>query len=262
MPISAPGHELTNTPFVRCGQIHFGGSHFRFPCVVKALSEDSAHLHVFGANRLPERFWLFIETIGLEVECEVHSRSEKTVTVSFCGHHPEANKPSRNPQSQPSTGDAPLPRLWVVEDDEDDCTMLSDAFRQQNVLCEMSFFSDGEAFLEYLNARDALADLSPPGLTLLDLNMPRMGGVATLSALRSDARYRHLPVVVFTTSNNEHDIQETYTLGVSAYLTKPSREEDLHKVVNFITTYWTTGVKLPARKNQKEAPSDQDLASV
>lgn len=240
------------TSFVRCGQIHFGGSHFRLPCIVKALSEDAARLHVFGAHRLPDRFWLSVEMMELEAECEVVTRDEKIVTVRFCGAAAQPGNGRPNPKvlEQPeraATTQAAPPRLWVVEDDPDDCALLSDAFRQQKLLCDLKFFSDGAQFLDFLRSSDQLIELSSPALTLLDLNMPRMDGLATLSVLRSDMRFRHLPVVVFTTSNSEHDIQKTYMLGVTAYITKPSRQDDLNRIVDFITSYWTAGVRFPAK---------------
>lgn len=235
--------------FVRCGQIHFGGSHFRLPCIVKALSEDATRLHVFGAHRLPDRFWLSVEMMELEAECEIVSRAEKTVTVRFCrtATHSDAGRATREVPEAAATTQAAPPRLWVVEDDPDDCALLSDAFRQQKLLCDLKFFSDRAQFLDFLRSSDQLIELSSPALTLLDLNMPRMDGLTTLSVLRSDMRFRHLPVVVFTTSNSEHDIQKTYTLGVTAYITKPSRQDDLNQIVDFITSYWTAGVRFPAK---------------
>ena len=130
--------DSLNASFVRCGQIHFGGSHFRLPCIVKALSEDAARLHVFGAHRLPDRFWLSVEMMELEAECEIVSRAEKLVTVRFCGRPEQTGEDVTPPlaielpERAATTSTAP-PRLWVVEDDPDDCALLSDAFRQQKL---------------------------------------------------------------------------------------------------------------------------------
>lgn len=250
--------DTPNTSFIRCGRIHFGGSHFRLPCVVKALSRDAAHLHVFGAEKLPEHFWLYIESIHMEFECEVTSRSRKTVFVAI--RVPSQNRDaleaselngdfrSRDELSNlrtPAMSNVTLPRLWVVEDDPDDCAILSDAFQQQNFLCDMKFFIDGQEFLDYLGSTACLSELSNPPLTLLDINMPRVDGITTLSRLRCEVRFRHLPVAVFTTSNQERDIERSYMLGVSAYITKPSREEDFKDVVAFVKGYCTVGAKFP-----------------
>ena len=145
---------------------------------------------------------------ALEVECEVISWTEKTVTVAFkktcplsfeaplnaCSPFAGLQTDQRRTKPTASLGTA-APRLWIVEDDDDDCVLLSDAFQRQNFLCEMKFFKDGAAFIDYLQDCDPSTELWRPALTLLDINMPRMGGIETLSRLRTDMRFRHLPVV-------------------------------------------------------------------
>lgn len=250
--------EATTPHFVRCGKIHFGGSHFRIPCVVKALTKETANLRVFGPEKLPERFWLTVEMHQIERECEVVTRSERHVMVKFCGESDQSAEADRDEEreaielpgrSQVSQGTAEKsdqpPRLWVVEDDDDDCRLLCEAFEERSSLCDLSFFKDGWDFLNYLKSGDHAAGRGRSTVVLLDLNMPRMDGVTALERMRSDERFRHLPVIIFTTSNSEEDIRKTYTLGVSAYITKPSSQVELDRAVDFISSYWDGGVRIP-----------------
>ena len=256
---SAANHNQAATPpFVRCGKIHFGGSHFRIPCVVKALTKETAHLRVFGPEKLPERFWLTVEMHQIERECEVVARSEKHVTVKFCSEADgpaEADRdqdrearelPGRSQVSQRTAEKSGQPpRLWVVDDDDDDCRLLCEAFQERSGLCDLSFFKDGWEFLNYLKSGDHAAGRGSSTVVLLDLNMPRMDGVTALEKMRSDERFRHLPVIIFTTSNSEEDIRKTYALGVSAYITKPSTQVELDRAVDFISSYWDGAVRVP-----------------
>ena len=87
-----------------------------------------------------------------------------------------------------------------------------------------------------------------PGLILLDLNMPKMDGRQALARLKADPATRRIPVIVLTTSNAEEDIDQTYDLGVSSYITKPSDFEGLQKIVHMLNAYWSTLVTLPAMR--------------
>jgi CheY-like chemotaxis protein len=75
--------------------------------------------------------------------------------------------------------------------------------------------------------------------------MPRKDGKTTLQEIKSHEDYRKIPVIIFTTSNLKEDIQFTYKMGSSSFITKPGTFEDLVKVTKEIKNYWSSTVKLP-----------------
>jgi CheY-like chemotaxis protein len=78
------------------------------------------------------------------------------------------------------------------------------------------------------------------------LNMPRMDGRTALMHMKADRAFRRIPVIVLTTSTAEEDIQQTYDLGVSAYIPKPGSYSELLELVESLNSYWMRFVALPA----------------
>jgi CheY-like chemotaxis protein len=106
-------------------------------------------------------------------------------------------------------------RIMLIDDDPDDQLLFSDAIQtiQPGFHCELAS-SCKEAFKQ-------LESPPPPELIFMDLNMPVMNGFDCLIYLKSQTRYKHIPVVIFTTSKNIKDIDRTRELGAKWYLTKP-----------------------------------------
>lgn len=141
--------------------------------------------------------------------------------------------------------------ILVADDDPDDREMTKEAFDANLLRNPVQFVEDGEAVLDYLNraGRFAGSDATPmPGLILLDLNMPRKDGRETLAALKADPRFRHIPVVVMTTSKAEADIVRSYDLGASSFITKPITFDALVQVVGAFGKYWLEIVNLPPQE--------------
>ena len=140
--------------------------------------------------------------------------------------------------------------ILVADDDPDDREMTKDAFDANRLRNPVQFVEDGEALLDYLNRTGRFAGIEEstmPGLILLDLNMPRRDGRETLAALKADPRFRHIPVVVLTTSKAEEDIVRSYDLGASSFITKPVTFAALVQVVGAFGKYWLEIVDLPPR---------------
>src|SRR5207244_2818726 len=103
--------------------------------------------------------------------------------------------------------------------------------------------SDGQQALDYLRGEGQFADRSshphpPPDLLLLDLKMPRMDGFQVLDWLRRQPVLKRLPVVVFSSSPLDHDINRAYDLGASSFLVKPHENEKLNGLVEKLKSYW------------------------
>ena len=138
--------------------------------------------------------------------------------------------------------------ILIAEDDPDDRILLQEAFEENRIDNELRFVGNGEELLAYLRRTGEYADpkkAPPPGLILLDLNMPKMDGREALKILKADPALQRIPVVVLTTSRAEEDIARTYGLGVSSFIAKPVSFDGLIKVVQILTSYWIQIVELP-----------------
>lgn len=139
--------------------------------------------------------------------------------------------------------------ILIADDDQDDCLMTQEAFKECSVSNPLHFVHDGEALLDYLQRRAPYNDdehYPLPGLILLDLNMPRMDGREALHAIKTDAQLRAIPVVILTTSSAEEDILRSYNMGGNSFITKPVTYSGLLEVVKTIGRYWLEIVELPA----------------
>ncbi|MFQ3181290.1 MAG: CheY-like chemotaxis protein [Polaribacter sp.] len=93
------------------------------------------------------------------------------------------------------------------------------------------------------NGEDALQTLEDkskfPDLILLDLNMPKVGGIEFLSILKKNDNIKHIPTVILTTSDNQKDLEECYRLGVSGYVLKPLKYDDYVEKIKKVLSYWS-----------------------
>jgi CheY-like chemotaxis protein len=142
--------------------------------------------------------------------------------------------------------------ILMAEDDADDRLLVQDAFAECGVSDRVRFVADGEELVDYLLRRGKYekASTSPrPDLILLDLNMPRKDGREALKEIRSHHELRRVPVVVFTTSRADTDIDKVYELGANSFVTKPAGFDQLVTTVTKLTGYWFGTVELPALHN-------------
>ncbi len=138
--------------------------------------------------------------------------------------------------------------ILMADDDQDDCLLVKDAFKESRLVNDLRFVDDGEDLMDYLYHRGKYADIisSPrPGLVLLDLNMPRKDGREALKEIKSDSDLRSIPIVVLTTSKQEEDIIRSYDVGANSYVTKPVTFKGLVEVMRSLGRYWLEIVELP-----------------
>ena len=127
--------------------------------------------------------------------------------------------------------------VLLVEDNPDDEALTLRSLRKNNFPYPVSVVRDGQEALDYIHGKGEHAgrDLArTPVLILLDLNLPRIGGIDVLRHLRSDARLRHSVVVILTSSNEEHDMAECHNLGANLYIRKPVGTSESDAVVGKI----------------------------
>ena len=126
-----------------------------------------------------------------------------------------------------------LGRILVVEDDPNDVELTLTALADYNLANEVVVTRDGQQALDYLYCQGEFSTRSTdnPAVMLLDLKLPKVGGLEVLQQIKSDERLRLIPVVVLTSSHEEKDMMRSYRLGVNAYVVKPV---DFHEFVNAV----------------------------
>jgi two-component system, response regulator len=129
--------------------------------------------------------------------------------------------------------------ILLVEDSAEDAEMTLRALRKNNLANRVHWVKDGEQALEYLSNSQA------PKLVMLDLKMPRVGGIEVLRQLKAHPETRAIPVVVMTSSNEERDVAEAYRLGVNSYIVKPVGFEAFLETVSKIGLYWVLTNRTP-----------------
>jgi len=142
--------------------------------------------------------------------------------------------------------------ILMAEDDADDRLLVQDAFAEGGAHDKVKFVADGEELVDYLLRRGKYekAVTSPrPDLILLDLNMPRKDGREALKEIRAHRELRRVPVVVFTTSRADTDIEKVYELGANSFVTKPAGFDALVDLVTKLRGYWFGTVELPTLRN-------------
>ncbi len=131
--------------------------------------------------------------------------------------------------------------ILLVEDNPDDEALAVRAFRKANVGNEIVVAHDGVEALDYLlSTGPDRGDAIPPRLVLLDLKLPRIDGLEVLRRMKQDSRTRLLPVVVLTSSAEQQDLIECYTLGANSYIRKPVDFAEFIRAVEQIRAYWLT----------------------
>jgi CheY-like chemotaxis protein len=133
--------------------------------------------------------------------------------------------------------------ILMVDDNPDFIELARRAFGKACITNPVVVAEDGAEALAYLFATGAWAGRSResnPALVLLDLKLPRLGGLEVLRKLRSDPRTRNLPVVILTTSVEERDVIRSYELGCNSYIRKPIDFVQLAEAIRQLGQYWLT----------------------
>ena len=131
--------------------------------------------------------------------------------------------------------------ILLVEDNPDDEALTLRALRRNNILNEVVVARDGVEALDYLFGIGSHAGRDTriqPQVVLLDLKLPRLGGLEVLQRLRSDPRTKLQPVVILTTSNEDSDVLSGYELGVNSYIRKPVDFNQFIDAVRQLGLYW------------------------
>ncbi len=132
-----------------------------------------------------------------------------------------------------------LMKILLVEDDEVDVKNVQRAFKKNKISNPLFVAGNGEEALQMLRGDGDLAIKPPLQVILLDLNMPKMGGIEFLHELRKDSKYKSLSVFILTTSDEERDKIAAYNLNIAGYILKPIKFDEFLETVNVLNSYWS-----------------------
>lgn len=125
-------------------------------------------------------------------------------------------------------------KIVLVEDNLADVKLTKMAFSNLPVDTEIIHFFNGQELLDYLTD----ASLNDISLILLDLNMPKLGGIEVLKVFNTNPDYKKLPVVIFTSSVHQSEVRTCYELGANAYVNKPLDIADFDETIRSIAFFW------------------------
>ncbi len=131
--------------------------------------------------------------------------------------------------------------ILLVEDNPDDVRLALHALNKNRLANRVEVVRDGEAALNFLLARGEFANRNAndhPKVVLLDLKLPKVDGLEVLRYIKGSSQLSTIPVVVLTSSDQEHDIVESYRLGVNSYIRKPVDFEQFVEAIRHLGYYW------------------------
>ncbi|MBI2954413.1 MAG: response regulator [Chloroflexi bacterium] len=138
--------------------------------------------------------------------------------------------------------------ILLVEDNDKDVALTLRALRKNNIANEVVVARDGVEAIDYLfgsGEADGGNRSTLPQVVLLDLKLPRVDGLEVLRRIRAAERTKLLPVVILTSSNEERDLMEGYSLGANSYVRKPVDFTQFIDAVKQLGLYWLVLNEIP-----------------
>jgi CheY-like chemotaxis protein len=144
--------------------------------------------------------------------------------------------------------------ILLVEDSPDDEELTIRTLKKNNILNEVVVAHDGAEALDFLFGKRKYKkrDTSQmPVIIMLDIKLPKIGGLEVLKCIRENEKTKLLPVVILTSSDEERDLVESYELGANSYVRKPVAFDQFQKAVQQLAVYWLLLNKVPKPAGRK-----------
>ena len=138
--------------------------------------------------------------------------------------------------------------ILLVEDNPDDEELTVLAFEQNHISNPITVARDGAEAIDMLFGTDGEGGGLDPAIILLDLKLPKIDGLEVLRRIRSEERTKYLPVIVLTSSREDHDLVASYSYGCNSYVRKPVDFEEFSEAVRQLGIYWLLLNETPPRK--------------
>ena len=136
--------------------------------------------------------------------------------------------------------------ILIAEDEADDRFLLQAAFTENGFKDKLLFVENGVELVDYLvKLSQSGNSVKMPRFILLDLNMPKKDGREVLKEIKQNMDLKKIPVIIFSTTNNEQEMRRCYELGANSYITKPNSFENLIKTVAALRSYWIHTTSIP-----------------
>ena len=137
--------------------------------------------------------------------------------------------------------------ILLVEDNPADVRLMVETLKEEKIYNTLHVVGDGEEALAFLRKEGKYSNAVRPDLILLDLNLPKIDGRQVLKEIKTDDKFKAIPVVILTVSKSEEDIIKSYNLHANCYITKPVDLVQFSKVAKAVQDFWLTIVKLPPK---------------
>jgi two-component system, response regulator len=153
-------------------------------------------------------------------------------------------------------------KILLIEDNSDDIELTLRALKKNNIMNEVVVIRDGAKALEYLCGRGGGLQMTQlPAVVLLDLKLPKVSGLDVLALLRANPRTKSVPVVVLTSSKEDKDLLQSYSLGANSYVRKPVDFHDFMAAVHQLGLYWLLLNELPPETTESNAKATESTNS-
>ena len=137
--------------------------------------------------------------------------------------------------------------LLIVDDNPADIALAREGLMACAYRGQINSVRDGAEALAFLGRQGNYASALKPDLVILDLNLPKIDGLAVLAEMKANPDLRRIPVVVFSTSQLSKDIARSYELGANCYISKPGNLTEFFSMMKSIEEFWFGSVSLPPR---------------
>ena len=128
--------------------------------------------------------------------------------------------------------------ILLVEDNEGDVILTTEAFENAKVITEISVVKEGKAAMDFFRKQGDYIKVTEPDIMLLDMNLPRKNGLEVLQFVKRNYSLMHIPVITLSTSSSERDIDKCYENNANCYITKPVDIENYFSVMSRIINFF------------------------
>lgn len=131
--------------------------------------------------------------------------------------------------------------ILIIEDNQDDIELVLLALKSKKIVNPIDVVTDGQEALDYLFCNGKYKDRDPnrmPTFVLLDLQLPKVTGFEVLKEMRANEKTKFIPVTIFTSSNEQQDIINSYKYGANSFIRKPVDSDKFNKAIEHLGLYW------------------------
>lgn len=133
--------------------------------------------------------------------------------------------------------------ILLIEDNEGDIVLIKEALKESNFKGKIIEINDGNAAINFFK-ENFYTEVLSINLVLLDINLPKKNGHEVLKFIKSSPELMHIPVVIFTTSSANTDIEKAYKNSANAFVSKPTDTDEFLEVIAKIQNYWFSDISL------------------